>query len=105
MAQFDVYENPSKTSKKYYPYLVDIQSNYIAELATRIVIPLGIAKHFENEVMTQLQFKLQYEDQNLILMTPQISSMPRTQLKKPIGSLGHLRQEIIDALDFAISGI
>ena len=104
-AQFDVYENPSKTSKKYYPYLVDIQNNYISELATRIVIPLGFAKHFENEVMTKLQFKVQYEEQDLILMTPQISSMARNQLKKPIGSLEHLRQEIIDALDFAISGI
>lgn len=105
MAQFDVYENPSQTSKNYYPYLVDIQNNYIAELATRIVIPLGVAKHFENEVMTKLQFKVQHDDLDLILMTPQISSIPRSQLKKPIGSLEHLRQEIIDALDFAISGI
>jgi len=38
-------------------------------------------------------------------MTPQISSMSKKLLKSPIGSLGHLKQEIIDALDFAITGI
>jgi hypothetical protein len=40
MAQFDVYPNPSRTSKAYYPYLVDVQSPLLSELATRIVIPL-----------------------------------------------------------------
>ncbi|WP_264673123.1 CcdB family protein [Marinobacter nanhaiticus] len=40
MAQFDVYPNPSKTSKAHYPYLVDIQSSLLSEPAARIVIPL-----------------------------------------------------------------
>ncbi len=105
MAQFDVYTNPSKKSKTYYPYLVDVQNNYIAELETRIVIPLGKAGYFEDEIMTKLQIKITYEDQELVLMTPQISSIPRNTLKEPVGSLQHLQQEIIDALDFAITGI
>jgi len=105
MPQFDVYTNPSKKSRTYYPYLIDIQNNYISELDTRIVIPLGKASFFENEIMTKLQIKIAYEDQELILMTPQISSIPRSSLKEPIGSLKHLQQDIIDALDFAITGI
>lgn len=105
MAQFEVYANPSKKSRVYYPYLIDIQNNYISSLDTRIVIPLGKASYFENEIMTKLQIKVAYEDQELILMTPQISSIPRSSLKEPVGSLQHLQQEIIDALDFAITGI
>ena len=105
MAQFDVYTNPSKKSKAYYPYLVDVQNNYISELDTRIVIPLGKASYFESEIMTKLQVKLAYEDQDLVLMTPQISSIPRNSLTEPVGSLQHVQQEIIDALDFAITGI
>jgi len=105
MAQFDVYANPSKKSKTYYPYLVDVQNNYISELETRIVIPLGKAGYFEDEIMTKLQIKISYEDQELVLMTPQISSIPRNTLKEPVGSLQHLQQEIIDTLDFAITGI
>ena len=105
MPQFDVYKNPSKKSSEFYPYLVDIQNNYISELATRIVIPLGKTEYFKNEVMTKLQFKVSYDSQDLILMTPQISSISRKLLKEPLGSLAHLKQEIIDALDFAITGI
>lgn len=105
MAQFDVYLNPSKKSKAYYPYLIDVQNNYISDLDTRIVIPLGKANFFGNEVMTKLQIKVAYENQELVLMTPQISSIPRNSLKEPVGSLQHLQQQIIDALDFAITGI
>lgn len=105
MAQFDVYRNPSNKSKTYYPYVVDVQNNYISELDTRIVIPLGKASYFENEIMTKLQINVAYEDEQLILMTPQISSIPKNVLKEAIGSLEHLQQEIIDALDFAITGI
>ncbi len=52
MAQFDVYQNPSKTTRNAFPYLVDIQSPVISEIATRIVIPLGRLKSFKNEVMS-----------------------------------------------------
>lgn len=100
MAQYDVYVNPSKQSKAYYPYLIDIQNNYIFELDTRIVIPLGKTSYFENEIMTKLQIKITYEEQELVLMTPQISSIPRKSLKEPVGSLQHLQKNIIDALRF-----
>tara|TARA_R110001592_G_scaffold138511_5_gene357725 strand:- start:28695 stop:29012 length:318 start_codon:yes stop_codon:yes gene_type:complete len=105
MAQFDVYVNPSKTSKKYFPYVIDIQSNFISDIDTRIVIPIARTKFFNNEVMKRLTISIEYENEDLFLMTPQISSMNRSLLKKPIGSLSHLHQEILDSLDFAISGI
>jgi len=38
-------------------------------------------------------------------LAPQITSMPAKLLKDPVGSLSHLRDEIIGALDFAIIGI
>ena len=105
MSQFDVYRNPSKTSLKFYPYLVDIQNNYISEIDTRIVIPLGRVESFKNQIMKKLQLEIHYEAEDLVLMTPQISSISKKLLKSPVGSLEHLKQEIIDALDFAITGI
>lgn len=105
MAQFDVYPNPSKQSKKHYPYLLDIQSPYISDIATRIVIPLGYASLFKNEVMTNLTPEISFANDLLLLLTPQISSVPARILKEPIGSLSHFREQIINALDFAIAGI
>ena len=104
MSQFDVYVNPSNKTKKLFPYLVDIQNPIISELATRIVVPLGNADAFKNEYMTKLTLELDFNDEKLILLTPQIASIPSKLLKKPVGTVEHLRNDIISALDFAITG-
>lgn len=105
MAQFDVYPNPSKTSKAHYPYLVDIQSSLLSELTTRIVIPLGKRSAFGGEAMQGLTPEIDFADEELLLVTPQISSVPQKHLKNPVGSLSHCRDRIVGALDMAITGI
>ena len=105
MAQFDVFRNPSTATRKHYPYLVDIQSPYLEELATRIVIPLGKASLFKNTAMKGLTPEVTFYGEALLLLTPQISSIAKKQLKEPVGSIAHLRDEISSALDFAILGI
>ena len=105
MAQFDVYPNPSKTSKAYYPYLVDIQSSLLSDLVTRIVIPLGNYSAFGSQSMQGLTPEISFEDEQLLLMTPQVSSVPEKHLKNPVGSLSHFRDQIVAALDLAVTGI
>lgn len=104
MAQFDVFRNPSATTRKNYPYLVDIQSPYLEELATRIVVPLGKASLFKNTATKGLTPVVFFNDEDLLLLTPQISSISKKHLKEPIGSIAHLRDELTNALDFAIFG-
>ncbi|MGY5797111.1 CcdB family protein [Rheinheimera faecalis] len=105
MAQFDVYANPSSHSKAHYPYLVDIQSAVLTDLATRIVIPLGRSSAFGGESMKRLTPMLSFDGEELLLLTPQIASVPEKQLRKPVGSLAHFREQIIAALDLAITGV
>jgi toxin CcdB len=105
MAQFDVYENPSRNTKEAYPFIVDIQHKLISEIGTRMVIPLGKLSHFKNEQMKGLTPEIEYQGERLLLLTPQIASIPVKHLKEPIGSLNHFRDEIISSLDFAITGI
>jgi toxin CcdB len=49
--------------------------------------------------------EITFADQELLLLTPQISSVPAKHLKNPIGSLAHVRDPIVKALDLAITGI
>jgi len=105
MAQFDVFKNPSTATRKHYPYFADIQSPYLETLATRIVIPLGKASSFKNTAMKGLTPEVTFHDEALLLLTPQISAIPTNQLKETIGSIAHMRDEIIGALDFAILGL
>ena len=105
MAQFDVYLNPNSKTRNIFPYIVDIQNSLISDIATRIVVPLGNLEYFKNEKMDLLKPQVEYEDKLLLMLIPQIASMPSKSLKNPIGSLAHMRNEIIAALDFAITGV
>ncbi|MBB5186918.1 toxin CcdB [Zhongshania antarctica] len=105
MAQFDVYQNPSKNTRNAFPYLLDIQNPVISDIATRIVIPLGRLQSFNNKSMHNLTPEIEYNGEKYLLLTPQIASIPSKILKAPIGSLNHFRNEIIAAIDFAITGI
>lgn len=105
MRQFDVYTNPSKTTRKAYPFIVDIQSDIISDLATRIVVPLGRKSDFKGEQLKRLTPIIEYEGEELLLLVPQVASIPTKVLKNPIGSLSHLRDDIVAALDFVITGI
>jgi len=81
------------------------QKTLISDISTRIVIPLGRLSHFKDEKMQGLTPDIEYDGEKLLLLTPQITSIPSKQLQDPIGSLSHFRDEIISSLDFAITGI
>jgi len=40
MAQFDVYRNAHPATRARVPYLLDVQSDLLETLATRVVVPL-----------------------------------------------------------------
>lgn len=55
--------------------------------------------------MKGLTPEIEYAGEKLLLLTPQIASVPAKVLKEPIGSLSHFRDGIVASLDFAIVGI
>jgi toxin CcdB len=105
MAQFDVYENPSKQSRKAYPYILDIQHSLIEDISTRVVLPLGDAVNFRNEELKGITPKVEFKGQNLLILIPQITSMSRKSLREPVGTLLHLGDEIVSSRDLVITGI
>jgi toxin CcdB len=105
MTQFVACENLNRTTKKTYPYLLDIQSNLLDELRTTIVIPLCPAKQMENLAITRLCPVMQINNDNYIALTQQMSGINRKALGKEVCDLSHYRSEISAALDFIVSGI
>jgi toxin CcdB len=99
-----VYKNSNATTKAAYPYFVDVQSNILSEIASRIVIPLGTLSSFKNQQLESLTPVITYNDEKLLLLTPQIASIPVKTFNNPIGSIAHLRSTILTSIDFALSG-
>ena len=104
MPQFDVYRNPNTATQQTFPFILDIQHEHLSDLGTRIVLPLGRLTDLKNESLGKLTPIIEYEGDELLILTPQMSAVPSNLLKDPIGTLEHLRADILAALDFAISG-
>ena len=53
----------------------------------------------------RIDSKISFAEQELLLLTPQISSVPEKHLKNPVGSVPHFKKQIVGALDLAVTGI
>lgn len=104
VACFDVYENPGKHAVTT-PYLLDVQSDLLDDLDTRMVVPLRHLEHFKNiELPRLLTPVFTVEGQAFLLETPKMGAVPRRFLKSRVASLEEERVQILGALDFLFQG-
>jgi len=105
MAQFVVYENTNRSTKKVYPYLLDIQCDLLDELRTTVVIPLALKSKTGAATISRLCPVLKIDNLDYIAVTQQIAGIDRKILGNQICDLSGYRTEMIAALDFIFSGI
>jgi toxin CcdB len=104
MKQFDVYTNTDSDTNHAYPYFLDVQTELLDALNSRVVIPLTTAlpdKGLPNNICP----KVEINGEKYYLMAYQITTVARSFLKKHESSLLLNRTDIINSLDFLISGI
>lgn len=99
MAQFDVYTNTG-TNKKQIPYLLNIQSDILKHLTTRTIIPLAINKPYEKIIHPEFVIN----NNKVIMLTTQLAGVPKSFLGTKVCSLKEKRTEIINAIDFLVTG-
>lgn len=104
MAQFTVYRNKSARTKALFPFLVDIQSDLLEDLQTRVVIPLSKAGTLTKKPLSHLTPILKFEGEAYMLMTPELTAMARNDLGPAAGSLASQREAILGAVDFLLTG-
>jgi toxin CcdB len=104
MAQFHVYRNLNTASKAATPYLLDVQSDLLSELATRVVVPLRLLSHYSGSPMKALTPCFQIEGHDVIALTQQLAAISAKEIGAPVTDLSGQHAEIIAALDFLVSG-
>lgn len=105
MSQFILYKNLDKNTSKAYPYFVDVQSELLSPLNTRLVIPLTPLYLLEKKVPNHLCPTIHIEQGDFVVLTQQMASIPTKILVEPVTDLSTFRDEIIAAIDFLITGI
>ena len=103
--QFDVYRNPSPRMLEQYPFVVDIQSDLLGSLATRIVVPLAITQLAPSDVPRSLSPVFQVQGLQLMLLPFEAAPLPKSLLKTDVQSLKRSASEIVAAMDAVMRGI
>jgi toxin CcdB len=104
MAQFTVYRNKNAHTKSTFPLLVDVQSELLEDLKTRVVIPLTKSGALARRPLSQLMPVIRFEEDTYVLLTPQLAGIARSDLGTAVGTLVGQRDTIVAAMDFLIVG-
>jgi toxin CcdB len=105
MAQYTIYQNKNSQSKKEFPLLLDIQTNLLDSLQTTVVIPLKKLEANKDKVLTQLTPIFKIDGTDFLMLTPQLAGIQRKELGKVIADVEYTRTDILNALDFLLTGI
>lgn len=103
--QFDVYENPSPRMRDVYPYVLDVQSDLLSSLATRMVAPLAITTLSPQDLPQRLCPVITVQGRSLMLVPFEAAPLDKRLLKTQIGSVRERSHEIVAAMDAMLSGI
>lgn len=105
MAQWDVYPNPDPRSRSAVPFFVDLQSNLLSELDTRLVAPLMPTRIAASRMPERLCPVFRIEGKTLMLMPHESGPVDRRILKRQVESLRAHADQIVSAVDAVLSGI
>lgn len=103
--QFTLYINNDQSTAKVYPFFVDVQSELINSLNTRLVIPLTPIDLLDKKAPSHLCPVIHIDQGDFVILTHQMASVPVKLLQDPVNDLSAFRDEIIAAIDFLVTGI
>jgi toxin CcdB len=98
MARFDLYSGLGGGKG----YVVDVQADLLDSLATCVVVPL--LRREAAPLVRDLNPVVRVDDEDYVVMTQQLAAVPRSALRRKVGSLSDRRDDITRALDVLLTG-
>lgn len=98
MARFDIFENEGGGG-----YLLDVQSDLLSGLNTRVVVPL-LPQSSAPSPAQRLNPVFSIEGQDLVMATQYMAAVSKGELRSHVGSLAEQQGEISAALDMLFLG-
>lgn len=105
MPQFALHRNPNPASRTAIPLLLDVQSELLESLSTRVVIPLYIPAAVQDGIIATLMPRIEVDGEPYIAVTPELAGIAKKSLGAQVSDVSHRRYEIIAALDLLLTGI
>jgi toxin CcdB len=104
MAAYSVFQNPHPRTNATVPFLLDVQSELLSGLGTRVVVPLYRPAAADVQAISRLTPVVQFQGQTLVAMVPELAGIARRELGPVAGDLASARTEILQAMDLLLTG-
>ena len=88
-----------------YPFVVNIQSELLGSLATRMVVPLAVTGLADKDLPRRLCPVLVVRGQSLMLVPFEAAPLAKRLLKARVASVKDRAYDIVSAMDAVLSGI
>lgn len=105
MPQFDVYRNPVAQQRGAIPFMLDIQSELLDGLPTRLTLPLATPSLVPSATPLNLCPVLEFQGQRVHVLPHLAVAFRVRDLGRPVGSLLPQASAIIASIDAVISGV
>ena len=105
MPQFDVYQNANPATRGRIPFLLDVQSDLLEPLVTRVVVPLAKLELRKGKLADRLIPVFEIGGRKVMMLTPELAGVPAKALGERIDNLTRYRNTIVAALDLVCTGI
>ncbi|MEO8248003.1 MAG: CcdB family protein [Burkholderiales bacterium] len=87
-----------------YPFVVDVQSDVLQDLATRMVVPLATTGLIGGDLPQRLSPSFVVRNQTLMLVAFEAAAINKRVLKTSVASIKDRAHEVIAAMDAVLSG-
>jgi toxin CcdB len=101
MAQFDIHRNPGQGP---YAFVVDVQADLLAQLDTRVVVPMIARARYAGTPLRRLDPIVTHQRSEYVVVVQLLATVPRSVLGRAVGSLAAKRAELIAAFDLLLTG-
>jgi toxin CcdB len=102
--QHEVFANPAPRTRAAFPFIAVLQADVADEGRGRIIAPMAPRSAMPS-APGWIAPLVRHADQNYLLVLELMTSISRTVLRAPLGSVAAHRDEITRALDWLFTGV
>jgi toxin CcdB len=104
MTQFDVFVNPIAKTRRAYPFVVVLQSDFVRDIRDPIVAPV-VQRQSLSKLAGKLTPIVAFQGSEHVVLVPALVGMASRDLARRQGSLASARSEVLAAIDYLFFGI
>ena len=104
MAQFDVYHNTNAATRGRTPYILDLQSDVMSVLPTRLVCPIRLRSALGTDPIERIHLLVTVENEECVVFLSELTAVPAGIIGGRLSSLQRFRQDIVAGIDLLITG-